>query len=83
MTISYTWDFGDGESSTESAPQHTYEYPGWYNVTLTVLDDSDGAHSIVTKLMHVYVFVDESIPRKTNRCFCLGVRNAVAQNTAG
>lgn len=81
--ISYHWDFGDGGSSTEPNPSHTYGYPGWYSVTLTVGDVDDGRYSIVTKLRNVYVFMEETIPRKTNRCFCLGVRNAIAQSTTG
>jgi len=30
------WDFGDGSKSTEQNPQHTYQQPGSYTVTLTV-----------------------------------------------
>jgi PKD repeat protein len=30
------WDFGDGSSSTEVSPMHTYTATGSYNVTLTV-----------------------------------------------
>ncbi|HXV44704.1 MAG TPA: PKD domain-containing protein, partial [Anaerolineae bacterium] len=49
-TLSYQWDFGDGNSSTEVNPIHTYpDGPATYNVTLTVTD-SDGAvgsHTIV------------------------------------
>ncbi len=30
------WDFGDGASSTEASPTHTYGTPGSYTVTLTV-----------------------------------------------
>lgn len=33
---SYTWDFGDGHTSTEINPVHTYSGPGYYMVTLTV-----------------------------------------------
>lgn len=32
---SYSWDFGDGTSSTEVNPFHTYEHPGTFNVCLT------------------------------------------------
>jgi len=32
---SWTWDFGDGSSSTAQSPEHTYGQPGTFNVTLT------------------------------------------------
>lgn len=32
---SYLWDFGDGQTSTEENPQHQYNAPGTYTVTLT------------------------------------------------
>lgn len=32
---SWTWDFGDGASSTAQSPEHTYAQPGTFNVTLT------------------------------------------------
>lgn len=31
----YSWDFGDGNSSTLASPQHSYAAPGTYSVTLT------------------------------------------------
>ncbi len=33
---SWEWDFGDGGSSTEQNPEHTYLQPGSYSVSLTV-----------------------------------------------
>ena len=33
---SWKWDFGDGKTSTEQHPQHVYEKPGLYIVTLYV-----------------------------------------------
>lgn len=32
----WSWNFGDGESSTEQNPSHTYENAGLYTVSLTV-----------------------------------------------
>ncbi len=34
--VSYLWDFGDGATSTEPDPSHTYAAGGPYTVTLTV-----------------------------------------------
>jgi len=33
---SWSWDFGDGSTSTEQSPSHTYNNSGIYTVTLTV-----------------------------------------------
>lgn len=35
---SYSWDFGDGGSSTNENPSHNYQQSGFYNVTLTITD---------------------------------------------
>ncbi len=37
---SYSWDFGDGNSSTEENPTHTYAQTGDYTVVLTATDAS-------------------------------------------
>jgi len=37
----YTWDFGDGETSFDLNPSHTYDEPGCYTVTL-VVNTTDG-----------------------------------------
>jgi len=39
-TLSYHWDFGDGEASDEKSASHVYEKSGNYRVVLTVKDDS-------------------------------------------
>lgn len=35
---SWSWNFGDGATSTLQNPSHTYNTPGTYNVTLTVFN---------------------------------------------
>ena len=40
----YSWDFGDGNTSTQSNPTHNYLSEGTYTVVLTVTDN-DGASS--------------------------------------
>lgn len=37
----YHWDLGDGSTSTEESPSHTYTSAGVYTVTLTVTDSHD------------------------------------------
>lgn len=36
---SYVWDFGDGNTSTEASPTHTYANGGQYMVTLTATNE--------------------------------------------
>ena len=45
--VQWNWDFGDGTSSTEQEPTHSYEDPGSYLVKL-VVTDSRGATGIAT-----------------------------------
>ena len=37
---SYSWDFGDGNTSQDANPQHSYAEPGSYQVSLTVTDST-------------------------------------------
>ena len=58
---SYSWDFGDGSSSTERDPAHTYEEPGAYSVTLNV--DGPCGMSGVTRID----FIEVQRPRHFRR----------------
>lgn len=40
---SYYWDFGDGNSSTEINPSHTYTTSGIFKVSLTAENDADAS----------------------------------------
>lgn len=46
--LQYRWDFGDGASSTEANPQHTFASAGVFAVTLSLADGRGGAASAVT-----------------------------------
>jgi PGF-CTERM protein len=56
--LEYTWDFGDGTSSTELLPNHEYEKAGLYTVTLTVSDGYEESEAYIT----VYVEEQEQTP---------------------
>ncbi|MEQ1747303.1 MAG: PKD domain-containing protein [Saprospiraceae bacterium] len=36
---SYAWSFGDGNTSMETSPSHTYQLPGTYTITLRATND--------------------------------------------
>ena len=38
--VSYQWNFGNGDTSTEMNPKYTFTKPGDYDVTLTVSDEA-------------------------------------------
>jgi PKD repeat protein len=42
---SYSWNFGDGGSSTAANPSHTYSSAGTYTATLTVTDNNNSGAS--------------------------------------
>lgn len=56
---SFHWDFGDGNSSTESSPSHTFAAPGDYTVTLTASNGS--ATSSFSLVQHVLASTNLSL----------------------
>ncbi len=61
---SWRWDFGDGETSSEQEPTHTYDESGTYDVTLVVADDlgieSARTSRVVANLPPVAAFTAQS-----------------------
>jgi len=56
------WDFGDGSYSTDLIPTHTYEWPGRYNVTLTIFDNYGNAYdSTFITTVEVFDFISTQI----------------------
>jgi chitinase len=51
-TISYNWDFGDGNTGSGETIEHTYTTSGNYTVTLTVTDNQ-GAQSTYTTYVEI------------------------------
>lgn len=50
--VAFSWDFGDGTSSTEASPAHTYLAAGAYDAVLTV---TSGADSVSAAPMQISV----------------------------
>jgi PKD repeat protein len=53
VPTSWIWNFGDGSSSTEQNPLHTYSFPGFYSVALTV----GNAYGTNTRTINDYIAV--------------------------
>jgi len=51
---SYDWRFGDGETSNQASPSHTYRSEGWYSVWVTVMDDR-GATATASRESYIQV----------------------------
>jgi PKD repeat protein len=57
---SWSWDFGDGESSTIQNPVHTYQNAGNYSVSLTVTGIGFTSNP---KIMTDYIAVQNPLPQ--------------------
>jgi gliding motility-associated-like protein len=53
---SYLWDFGDGTTSTNQNPIHTYDKDSCYTVKLTVSNSNGGCSLTTTKNDYICVF---------------------------
>ncbi len=56
---SYLWNFGDGTTSTESSPTHTYSEPGDYTVSLLI---DNGTPCMLNYPIFQQIHVEGSIP---------------------
>lgn len=59
--IRFLWDFGDGATSTEDNPTHTYLVEGSYTVKLNMITDL-GATGVATKNGYVRVAANAGLP---------------------
>lgn len=52
---SWLWDFGDGQTSTQQNPSHTYTAQGDYNVSLTANTSSSGCTAMSTQENYIRI----------------------------
>ncbi len=57
--LSYSWDFGDGSSSTQASPIHTYAASGTYTVILTATNSCGTTTSTETVVINLSTSVDD------------------------
>ena len=65
--LSYTWNFGDGNSSTQKNPDHLYTSNGTYDVTM-IVENCDGIDSI-TKQVILYISLNDQPDFKELKIF--------------
>ncbi|MDP2794200.1 MAG: PKD domain-containing protein [Sulfurisoma sp.] len=53
VLLTYRWDFGDGQTSTETHPTHTYSSTGIHVVTLTTTNSSGQTRTSATQTISV------------------------------
>lgn len=71
-TLTYAWDFGDGNTSTNTNPQKSYSVPGNYTVKLTVSNGT--VNNSITKTVTVYKNPTASFTAsKTKACIPVSV----------
>lgn len=56
----FSWDFGDGTTSSDEDPMQIYTVGGWYNVSLIAENSVDGAADTATSVEYIYVDSSEA-----------------------
>jgi len=51
----WQWDFGDGQTSTQQNPSHTYTTPGAFDVTLTVSGGAGSCSGVKKKTAYINI----------------------------
>jgi PKD repeat protein len=52
--LTYLWNFGDGTTSTQLFPSHTYAVPGRYTLCLTVSDGAGCSYTFCDSAFYAY-----------------------------
>src|SRR5690606_23624764 len=71
--LSYQWDFDDGDGSTDTSPNHSFQSPGIFDVTLQA-SSSNGCQNSKTKAITIYSKPQDDVLLASTplhyRCYC-------------
>ncbi len=70
--ITYKWDFGDGGTSSDQNPSHTYQTAGSYTATLTVTDSKAGTSQKAVSISAIEE-IEEFVPTPEKPVILRGV----------
>ena len=76
---SYTWNFGDGNSSIQNAPVHTYSSPAVYSVTLQATSN----HGCQVSITQNVTSNQNPVPAFTSSNVCIGDTMWFTNNSSG
>ncbi|MBM7071987.1 immune inhibitor A [Shewanella sp. 202IG2-18] len=71
----FEWNFGDGSTSTEISPTHSYQTAGNYGVTLTITDSENRTES-VSENVEVYLPITAAFSQSVNNLAVIFTNNS-------
>jgi outer membrane protein assembly factor BamB len=74
LPYSYFWEFGDGTTSTDENPTHTYGHRGNYTATFTVTDADGNSSSDTASVVVDYALPKVSILKPTNALYFMNIK---------
>ena len=80
---SWSWDFGDGELSSEQNPVHLYSYPGVYTIRLMVSSSFNSDQEVKVGYIVVSGTSTPDIAPKPDMLLYLGANTEVFKNSVG
>ncbi len=82
-TLTYAWDFGDGQTSTAQNPSHSYSTPGTKTAKVTVSDGKGGAAETTLSIVVTQANRDPSVTATRDPAGSVTVGSAVAFSATG